>query len=483
MPIRGPSRRVSALLAIAVRAGDLGRLSGLGAWSTRRWWASSSAPATPIRGPGSRPAPIADAIAAAPPRRPARPHPTARWRDIEVDLEARTVTRPPGIRIDTGGIGKGLAADLASARLAGYELHVVDAGRRPADRGRAAGGAPGRDRASPRRAAARLPADAQAPSPPAASRPAVAHRPRVRASSPRSLQRRACMDRRDPGDRARGYRAGRRDPVEGCVPLWSREGAQRVLAGRPVARWSSTMAPVELVGPAPRAGRRARSDREGGGVSSSALHRSGAAPLLARQPRGRRGGADPRRALGDARPGDGGPHLEAARASGPPQGLPRGAGAVGTCSRSRPTGCCCWATVTCGQGLQGSRFPFLIVAKPLWTGLGIIGGWLAAILGLSFYVRRWIGTRTWRWMHRWTLLVYVLAVAHTLGSGSDARSPWLAAIVGATAVPIVFLASYRFLPRSRRRPPSSPPKTEPANGRSPSNRAATSDPPVASPAL
>ena len=102
-------------------------------------------------------------------------------------------------------------------------------------------------------------------------------------------------------------------------------------------------------------------------------------------------------------------------------------------------------------GLAGIAIPFVIVAKPLWTGLGIIGGWLAAILGLSFYARRWIGTRTWRWMHRWTLLVYLLAVAHTFGSGTDATSPWLAAIVGATAVPIVFLATYRFLPTRNRR--------------------------------
>ncbi len=71
---------------------------------------------------------LADAIAAAPPRQPASPSPDARWRAIEVDLQTRTVRRPPGVRIDTGGAGKGLAADLASARLSAYATHVVDAG-------------------------------------------------------------------------------------------------------------------------------------------------------------------------------------------------------------------------------------------------------------------------------------------------------------------------------------------------------------------
>ena len=58
-------------------------------------------------------------------------------------------------------------------------------------------------------------------------------------------------------------------------------------------------------------------------------------------------------------------------------------------------------------------------------GLGITAGWLAALLGLSFYVRRRIGPRLWRRAHKATILVYALGVAHTLGAGTDASSPWL----------------------------------------------------------
>ncbi len=134
-------------------------------------------------------------------------------------------------------------------------------------------------------------------------------------------------------------------------------------------------------------------------------------------------------------------------------------------------------------GLAGIAVPFVIAAKPLWTGLGIIGGWLAAILGLSFYLRRWIGTRTWRWMHRWTLLVYALAVAHTLGSGTDARSPWLLAIVGATAVPIVFLATHRFLPATRRRNAPGHSSRTAGDGQPLASRGAPSEPSVASQSL
>lgn len=105
--------------------------------------------------------------------------------------------------------------------------------------------------------------------------------------------------------------------------------------------------------------------------------------------------------------------------------------------------------------------PFSMANQPLWTGVGIIGGWLAAILGLSFYVRRWVGSGLWRKMHRWTLAVYVLAVAHTFGSGTDAGSTWLLLILAATGLPIVFLATLRFLPRERKAPRVPPRRREP----------------------
>ncbi len=74
------------------------------------------------------PAGIDEALAVAPEREAASPRSDSRWRSVAVDTVAGMVTRPPGIRIDTGGTGKGLAADLAADRLAGYSTFVVDAG-------------------------------------------------------------------------------------------------------------------------------------------------------------------------------------------------------------------------------------------------------------------------------------------------------------------------------------------------------------------
>jgi thiamine biosynthesis lipoprotein len=76
----------------------------------------------------AEPASLAEALAAAPPRRPASCHPDERWRAISVDDEQEFVERPPGLRIDSGGTGKGLCADAVAHRLAGYTRYVVDCG-------------------------------------------------------------------------------------------------------------------------------------------------------------------------------------------------------------------------------------------------------------------------------------------------------------------------------------------------------------------
>src|SRR5205823_5496455 len=80
--------------------------------------------------------------------------------------------------------------------------------------------------------------------------------------------------------------------------------------------------------------------------------------------------------------------------------------------------------------------PFLLPYRPLWTGLGVVAAWLAALLGLSYYARRRIGARRWRSLHRATLLVYVLGLAHVIGAGTDAASAWLRLPLLGSIVPV-----------------------------------------------
>jgi sulfoxide reductase heme-binding subunit YedZ len=104
-------------------------------------------------------------------------------------------------------------------------------------------------------------------------------------------------------------------------------------------------------------------------------------------------------------------------------------------------------------GITGITVPFVLDYRPLYVGLGIIGGYLAAFLGLSFYARKRIGGKRWRNLHRATPVVYVLGLIHTLGAGTDAQSSWLQAFMLATAVPAAGLLVARLRkPKPARKP-------------------------------
>jgi sulfoxide reductase heme-binding subunit YedZ len=112
-------------------------------------------------------------------------------------------------------------------------------------------------------------------------------------------------------------------------------------------------------------------------------------------------------------------------------------------------------------GIGGIAVPFTMAYRPAWTGLGIIAGYLAAIFGLSFYVRRRIGPRLWRRAHRLIIAVYVLAVVHTFGAGTDASTLWLRWWFAVTAPMILVLFVARIWSSRRRtdfasRPPARP---------------------------
>lgn len=102
-------------------------------------------------------------------------------------------------------------------------------------------------------------------------------------------------------------------------------------------------------------------------------------------------------------------------------------------------------------GIGGIAVPFAIGYRPLWTGLGIIGGYLAALLGLSFYARRRIGARLWRKAHRATVIVYVLGLVHAIGAGTDASTVWFRWWALVTAPVIGGLFVYRILAGRARR--------------------------------
>lgn len=83
--------------------------------------------------------------------------------------------------------------------------------------------------------------------------------------------------------------------------------------------------------------------------------------------------------------------------------------------------------------------PFTGGYRPFWTGLGIAAGWSLAVLGLSYYGRGWISQSRWRALHRFTSVFWILGIAHSLGSGTDAGQLWFLVAVAVPTIPALIL--------------------------------------------
>jgi sulfoxide reductase heme-binding subunit YedZ len=99
-------------------------------------------------------------------------------------------------------------------------------------------------------------------------------------------------------------------------------------------------------------------------------------------------------------------------------------------------------------GLSGIAIPFVGSYRPIWTGIGIIAGYGLAVLGLTYYLRDRIGAARWRRLHRLTAVFWVLAIAHTVGAGSDTGQLWFLAVSGALVLPAALLLALRWLGRA-----------------------------------
>lgn len=97
--------------------------------------------------------------------------------------------------------------------------------------------------------------------------------------------------------------------------------------------------------------------------------------------------------------------------------------------------------------------------EPLWVGLGQLSLYGMAIVGLSFYVKQWIGRTLWRLLHFLSFVIWLLSLLHAMFSGSD--SVLLNGFYWVSGGSVLFLTIYRILvsflpakPRPAREPAS-----------------------------
>jgi Ferric reductase like transmembrane component len=78
--------------------------------------------------------------------------------------------------------------------------------------------------------------------------------------------------------------------------------------------------------------------------------------------------------------------------------------------------------------LTDGIFPFLSPYRPLWLGLGTVSFDLLLALVATSLLRGSIPARLWRGLHWLAYAAWPVALLHSLGTGSDARTGWLQAL-------------------------------------------------------
>lgn len=69
--------------------------------------------------------------------------------------------------------------------------------------------------------------------------------------------------------------------------------------------------------------------------------------------------------------------------------------------------------------------PFTATYRPIWLGLGTLASDLLIAVTVTSVMRRRFGYRTWRVTHWLAYVSWPIAVVHSFGTGSDAKTTWL----------------------------------------------------------
>ncbi|MFF0488451.1 ferric reductase-like transmembrane domain-containing protein [Nocardia sp. NPDC004068] len=87
--------------------------------------------------------------------------------------------------------------------------------------------------------------------------------------------------------------------------------------------------------------------------------------------------------------------------------------------------------------------PFTNAYRPLWVGLGTVAVDIAAAVVLSALLRNRLGPRAFRVVHWAAYPLWPIALAHALGSGTDATRVWMLAVAAACALTVAAAVAWR----------------------------------------
>jgi methionine sulfoxide reductase heme-binding subunit len=97
-----------------------------------------------------------------------------------------------------------------------------------------------------------------------------------------------------------------------------------------------------------------------------------------------------------------------------------------------------------GLGPVDALVPFVSAYRGTWLGLGVISLYLYAVAVLTSWPVRRLPRSSWVWLHRTMYAAWVLALVHSLATGSDARNQvFLVLDMVAVAGALIALVAFR----------------------------------------
>jgi sulfoxide reductase heme-binding subunit YedZ len=96
-------------------------------------------------------------------------------------------------------------------------------------------------------------------------------------------------------------------------------------------------------------------------------------------------------------------------------------------------------------GLVAVVVPFTSSYRPLWTGLGAVAVDLLIAVAVSSALRQRIAPDLWRRLHWLAYGCWPFAMAHALGTGTDAGQLWMDAIAAACTLAVAVALAWRIL--------------------------------------
>lgn len=87
--------------------------------------------------------------------------------------------------------------------------------------------------------------------------------------------------------------------------------------------------------------------------------------------------------------------------------------------------------------------PFLGSYEPVWLGLGTLALDVTLAVVVTSLLRSHLGPRTWKGVHLAAYALWPMAVAHSLGTGTDSGSAWFLVVLACCVVPVLAATAWR----------------------------------------